>query len=161
MDFYGINLKADVTADGTPDVGTALSPLGTIYGEVTAAQWGDLAEKYTCKEECEPGTVICVSRDPKFDVEPCNDELSMSVIGAISTKPGLIMNSSLVGEFVALTGRLPVKVIGPIYKGDFIVAAGNGCARAGVLSDELVYKIGVANETNSDTGIKLVECVIK
>lgn len=161
MDFYGINLKADVTADGTPDVGTNLSPLGTIYGEVTAAQWGDLAEKYTCKEECEPGTVICVSREEGFDVEPCLEELSMSVIGAISTKPGLIMNSALVGEFVALTGRLPVKVVGPVYKGEFIVAAGNGCARAGQGTDELFYKIGVANETNLDTGVKLVECIIK
>ena len=47
MDFFGINLKANVTADGAPDLGTVGNPMGILYGESTSAQWGDLAEKYT------------------------------------------------------------------------------------------------------------------
>ena len=161
MDFFGINLKADVTADGTPDIGTVGDPLGTVYGQSTSAQWGDLAEKYRCKDQCDKGTVMCVSKDVEVDVEPCQEDLSASVIGVISFQPGFKMNETLwKGQFVGLTGRLPVKVIGSINKSDFIVATKDGCARAGK-AHELAHKIGVANETNINTESKLVECVIK
>lgn len=166
MDHYGINLKADVTADGAPDIGTVGDPVGIVYGEATSSQWGDLAEKYTCKCEedvcdCDKGTVMCVSKNADFDMESCREDLSMSVIGVISANPGLMMNEALKkGRYVGLTGRLPVKIIGPINKSDFIVATENGCARAGNAGEE-AHKIGVANETNLDTEIKLVECVIK
>jgi hypothetical protein len=43
------------------------------------------------------------------------------------------MNAQLKSEFladVALQGRVPVKVIGPVRKGDMMVSAGNGSARA-------------------------------
>ncbi len=166
MDFYGIKLKADLTATGTPDLGTVGDPLGTVFGESTSAQWGDLAEKFTCKCEedtcsCDKGTVMCVSKDAGFDMEACQEDLPVSVIGVISVNPGFKMNEALVkGQFVGLTGKLPVKIIGAINKSDFIVATENGCARAGKAGEE-VHKIGVANETNLDTEIKLVECVIK
>jgi len=161
MDFYGINLKDDVTADGTPDIGTVGDPLGTVYGEATSAQWGDLAEKYTCKGECDKGTVMCVSKDVEVDAEACSEDMSPSVIGVISFQPGFKMNDNLwKGKFIGLTGRLPVRIVGAISKGDFIVATKDGCARAGK-SHEIAHKIGVANESNSDTAIKLVECVIK
>ena len=65
MDFYGINTKDTITADGAPDLGESGSPFTTLYGEATYAQWGDLAEKYKTKEAYDPGTVICVSSNPK------------------------------------------------------------------------------------------------
>ena len=161
MDFYGINIKSDVTAEGTPDLGTVGSPMGILYGEATSARWADLAEKYTCKGECEKGTVMCVSKESEVDAEECTQDLSTSVIGVISFAPGYRMNSNLWrGKFIGLTGRLPVKIIGAINKSDFIVAAKDGCARAGK-THEIAHKIGIANETNTDTKIKLVECVIK
>ena len=40
------------------------------------------------------------------------------------------MNSEAEGVYVALTGRVPCKVIGPVRKGDMMVSAGNGQARA-------------------------------
>jgi len=195
MDFYGINLKANLTAVNDPDLATGPNPLGdinaasadidtvtsvsvtattlagttvnattvnatTLNGTATYATWGDLAEKYLCKSKCDVGTVICVSKDEVYDVEPCNDECSAAVIGVISEKPGFGLNSEADGEFVGLTGKLPVKIIGPINKSDFIVPATGGCARAGK-ADEIAYKIGVANETNPSAEVKLVNCVIK
>jgi hypothetical protein len=161
MDFFGINLKADVTAEGTPDLGTIGNPMGILHGEATSAQWGDLAEKYTCKGECDKGTVMCTSKDAEVDAEACSQDLSPSVIGVISFQPGYTMNDNLWrGKHIGLTGRLPVKVVGAINKADFIVATKDGCARAGK-SHEVAHKIGVANESNPDTEIKLVECVIK
>ena len=161
MDFYGINVKANVTAESSPDLGTTGDPFGEMHGEATSAQWGDLAEKYRCKGNPESGTVMCVSKDPEFDMEECDVDLSTACIGVISTRPGFKMNDALYnGQFVGLTGLVPVKVIGAIEKGDFIVPTKDGCARKGQL-DEIAYKIGVANEEKDDEGIKLVECIIK
>ena len=161
MDFFGINLKADVTAEGAPDLGTLGNPMGTLHGEATSAQWGDLAEKYTCKGECDKGTVICVSKDSEVDAEPSSEDLQISVIGVVSFQPGFKMNDNLWrGKDIGLIGRLPVRVIGAINKGDFIVATKDGCARAGK-AHEMAHKMGVSNESNKDTEIKLVECVIK
>jgi hypothetical protein len=161
MDFYGINLKENVTAEGTPDLGTVGDPMGTLYGEATSAQWGDLAEKYTCKGECDKGTVMAVSKDVEVDAEASFEDLCTSVIGVISFQPGFKMNDNLWrGKFIGLTGRLPVRIVGAINKGDFIVATKDGCARAGK-AHEIAHKMGVANESNPDTEIKLVECVIK
>lgn len=161
MDFYGINLKADVTAEGSPDIGTVGDPMGIIYGESTSSQWGDLAEKYRCKGECTEGTVMGVSKDVEADMEPTSEDMQTSVMGVISMRPGFTMNDTLwKGSYVGLTGRLPVKIVGPVNKSDFIVATKDGCARAGK-NHEIAHKIGVANETNLDSEVKLVECVIK
>jgi hypothetical protein len=161
MDFYGINAKADITAESSPDIGTVGDPFGEMHGEATSAQWADLAEKYRTKGEHEKGTVMCVSKDPEIDIEPCDEDLSMACVGVISIRPGFKMNDALYnGQFVGLTGLLPVKVIGSIEKSDFIVPTKDGCARVGK-PEEFAYKIGIANETKTDEGIKLVECIIK
>lgn len=161
MDFYGINAKANITAESSPDIGTASDPFGEVHGEATSSQWGDLAEKYRTKGEHEKGTVMCVSKDPEIDVEACYEDLSMVCIGVISTRPGFKMNDALYdGQFIGIAGLLPVKVVGPIEKRDFIVPTIDGCARAGK-PEEFAYKIGVSNETKTDEGIKLVECIIK
>lgn len=159
MDFYGINAKGDITGSGTPDLGTEGSPFGDLHGRATSAQWGDLAEKYKC--EGYRGTVMCVSKDSDKDVEVCQEDLSTAYIGVISTRPGFKMNSALQdGQYVGLVGLLPVKIIGSINKRDFIVPTKDGCARAGRLH-EIAHSIGVANETNLEPRMKLVQCIIK
>jgi hypothetical protein len=55
------------------------------------------------------------------------------VAGVVSTNPSYIMNSELESEHVAtvaLTGRVPTMVVGSVKKGDLMVAAGLGRARA-------------------------------
>jgi len=161
MDFYGINVKQDVTAEGTPDLGTSSNPFGEMHGEATSAQWGDLAEKYNCRDICEEGTVMCVSEDEEFQVEPCNIDLDPSYVGVRSTKPGFIMNNQEEnGEVVGLVGLVSVKILGPVNKKDFIVPTVKGCARAGK-PEEIAHKIGVVTETNLDEEVKLVKCIIR
>jgi len=162
------NVDADIvngtTYNGTTINGTTVNAstvnATTLNGTSTFAKWGDLAEKYVCKEKCEIGTVIAVSADELVDVEPCAEDLCTSVIGVVSEKPAFCMNNDADGEMVGLTGMLKVKIVGPIEKSNFIVPTVNGCARAGK-KDEIAYKIGVANENNPDPGVKLVNCVIK
>jgi len=161
IDAQDYNVTGDITGTGAPNIGTSGSPFGTIYGEATAAQWGDLAEKYTCKGICDRGTVMCVSEDIEADVEACKKDLCTSVIGVVSTEPGYTMNNQIPdGEYVALTGLVPVKIIGPIKKGSFIVATENGCARAGK-PHEIAHKIGVANATDENADVRLIGCIIK
>ena len=102
-----------------------------------------------------------VKKITEFDVEESCCDLCTCVVGVVSTKPGLTMNNQQEeGQYIALTGLVPVKVIGPIKKSDFIVPTANGLARAGK-PEEIAHKIGVCNETNDSDDVKLVKCIIK
>lgn len=161
MDFYGINVKDDITGEGTPNVGTVGNPFGTFYGETTSAKYADLAEKYRVKGDHSKGSVMCVSSDVEADVEMCQKDLDPTYVGVMSMQPGFKMGEGYwKGEYVGLVGRLPVRIIGPVSRQDFIVPTENGCARAGKLY-EIGYKIGVALETKTEDEEKLVECIIR
>jgi hypothetical protein len=69
------------------------------------------------------------------------------------------MNKDLEGgTIVALKGRIPVKVIGSVKKGDELIASNDGYAVTAVPHSSGVFAIAL--ESSGDTGVKLVECVI-
>ena len=95
------------------------------------ANYADLAEKYVADAAYAPGTVLMFGGDK--EVTQCVHDMCSRVAGVVSTNPAYLMNSGLEGEYtveLALTGRVPTKVRGPILKGDLIVSAGDGHARA-------------------------------
>ena len=100
----------------------------TFQGTATSAQYADLAEKYESDAELEAGTVVMFGGDK--EVTSCDSENCHAVAGVISTDPAYMMNAGSEGQFVALTGRVPTKVTGPVAKGDLMVSAGNGMAMA-------------------------------
>jgi hypothetical protein len=70
-----------------------------------------------------------------------------------------MMNSGLEGgTYVALKGRVPVKVTGPIAKGQHLVAGPNGTAQASHDINNVYFAIAL--ETNNDDSVKIVECVV-
>jgi hypothetical protein len=69
-----------------------------------------------------------------------------------------MMNSDAEGQYIGLKGRLPVRVIGPVAKGDAVYVDDNGCASTAINGGSVV---GIALESNFDEGEKLVECVLK
>jgi hypothetical protein len=101
---------------------------GTITGVATSAQYADLAEIYTSDSDIEPGTVVSFGGDAEVTVSTVDGD--RKIAGVISSNPGYLMNSEETGVAVALQGRVPCKVTGPISKGDMLVSAGNGMARA-------------------------------
>ena len=118
-------------ANVTYDLGATSLRWSTIYGQATSAQYADLAENYAADQSIEPGTVVCFGGDAEVTV--CEHDADRRVAGVISTNPAHLMNSELVAEHVvalALQGRVPCKVVGSIQKGDMMVSAGNGYARA-------------------------------
>jgi len=104
---------------------------GTITATATNAQYADLAENYEADAEYEAGTVVCFGGEK--EITACDVELSHAVVGVISTDPAHLMNSECPGIAlpVALAGRVPCKVVGPVAKGDLIVSsAESGHAKA-------------------------------
>ena len=102
----------------------------TVFAKATSAQYADLAEKYEADAEYAPGTVLAFGGDKEVTLS--TEAGSTRVAGVVSTNPSYIMNAGLEAEhvaMVALQGRVPCRVIGPVAKGDMMVAAGNGAAR--------------------------------
>lgn len=125
-------------------------------GVATEAQYADLAEKYSTAEDLAPGTVVTVCAHEGHEVEAVNQ--GDIAIGVVSTDPAVMMNSEADGQYIGLKGRLPVRVIGAVKKGNAVYVDNNGCASTAINGGSLV---GIALESNSDEGEKLVECVLK
>lgn len=127
-----------------------------FIGTATEAEYADLAEKYSTAEELPNGTVVAVGRMPGHEVDPANR--GDIAIGVVSTDPALMMNSKAEGQYIGLKGRLPIRVIGAVKKGDAVYVDDNGCASTEINGGSMV---GIALETISVEEEKLVECVLK
>ena len=126
-----------------------------FVGTATAANYADLAEKYLADAEYEVGTVVAVGGEKEVTATKFGDR----AIGAVSANPAYMMNSELEGgTYIALKGRVPVKVTGAVRKGQRMIAGNNGTAVAAVPHANDVFAIAL--ESNDDTGVKLVECII-
>ena len=101
---------------------------GVITATATAARYADLAEKYSSDEDYEPGTVVKFGGEA--EITASDSEGDPAVVGVISTDPAYMMNNDAEGLFVALCGRVPCKVSGPVAKGDLMVSAQDGRAKA-------------------------------
>ena len=145
------------------DTGLSYNPNTNVLTTTAAqAQYADLAEKYTTSTgDLEPGTVVRVLIGPGHndalpEVEPAMQD--SIPVGVISTAPAYLMNADSEGQAVALKGRVPVKVTGEVTKGQAVYVDDNGHATA---SNTGSMMVGVALESNSDSAVKLVECVLK
>ena len=127
-----------------------------FVGTATEAEYADLAEKYSTAEELPNGTVVTVGRMPGHEVDPANR--GDIAIGVVSTDPALMMNSKAEGQYIGLKGRLPVRVIGAVKKGQAVYVDDNGYASTAINGGSIV---GIALETVSVEEEKLVECVLK
>jgi hypothetical protein len=123
--------------DGEPDSvsyahGFALATKA-IQEQEARFENADLAEYYAADNPYEPGTVLMIGGIA--EVTACDNEMSMEVFGVVSTNPAFAINSSIAKDHnsvqVALAGRVPVKVIGKVKKGQRLVASAIiGVARA-------------------------------
>ena len=114
-----------------------------------------MAENYLADEKYFPGTVLDFGGNQEVTITTHNH--STKIAGIVSTNPAYIMNSGLEGQYpttVALTGRVPCRVIGTIAKGDCLVSSDlPGVATA---IDPTKYQVGSVigkslENYNSDT----------
>jgi hypothetical protein len=144
-------------SNGTGDIGQTGNRFGVLYGTSTSAYYADLAEKYLADADYEVGTVIMVGGDKEVTAATLNS----NAIGVVSANPAIKMNDALEGgTYIALKGRVPVKVEFPVNKGDALIAGHAGIARVDPLEDLSIRQFAIALESNDSVEIKLVECVI-
>ena len=119
-----------ITANATYNIGSVDSWWNTFYGVSTQAKYADLAENYVADRPYAAGTVL----DFGGDAEVTRSEPdSVRVAGVVSSNPAHLMNGALQGPNVvpvALMGRVPCQVVGPVAKGDMMISAGFGYAKA-------------------------------
>lgn len=150
--------------NNTSDLGSSSFRWATIYGTTfngvaTSALYADLAERFESDADYPPGTVVRLGGDREITQE--NETASSKVFGVVSTDPAYLMNGKIEGVPVALIGRVPVLVDGIIKKGDRLVSAGNGRARAALVGEyQLFNVIGRALADKPSTGPGLVEAFV-
>lgn len=140
---------------GAGNIGSSTVYFNTIFAKATAAQYADLAEMYSADADYTPGTVLVHGGTGEVTVS--DQSHNTAVHGVVSTNPSYLMNSGLNSTHktqVALVGRVPVRVVGTIRKGDCLVNS----TIAGVATslDPAQYQIGCVigkaiGEYNSDT----------
>ena len=101
---------------------------GCFIGVATSARYADLAENYQADYGYKPCTVLQFGGVCEVTIASTG---TRAVAGVVSTDPAFRMNDALTGTNVialALQGRVPCLVKGPIKKGDMLVSAGGGYA---------------------------------
>lgn len=137
---------------------------GTFNGTAVKAQYADLAERFEADAEYDAGTVVELGGDAEITM--VRDELSDEVFGVVSTRAAYLMNAGsgddVTHPAIAVSGRVPVKVIGQVRKGSRLVSAGNGIARAATKQEITPWNvIGRALENKNSDGLGVVEAIVK
>ena len=157
-----INFSANIA--GTPTtVMTINGSTGAISGLQITANYADVAERFAADAELAPGTVVELGGTE--EITQVRRELSDNVFGVISTQAAYLMNSRAGTDKthppVAMTGRVPVRVVGIIHKGDRLVSAGNGIARAAQPGEATAFNvIGRSLAHKTDTAEGTVEAIV-
>ena len=156
--YFRVNIAGTPTTVMTINGGT-----GTISGNQINANYADVAERFASDTTYEPGTVVELGGSE--EITKVGTDLSDKVFGVISTRAAYLMNSQAGSDAthppVAMTGRVPVKVIGLVSKGDRLVSAGNGFARAATAGEATAFNvIGRALVSKIDSGEGTVEAIV-
>jgi hypothetical protein len=126
-----------------------------FQGVASSADYADLAEKYLPDADYEVGTVLMIGGDK--EVTAC--EVGFRAVGPVSKEPAYMMNSSLEGGvYVALKGRVPVKVTGQVKKGQKLVAGPSGTAQASYGTNSDYFAIAL--ETTENVGVTVIEALV-
>ena len=144
---------------------------GTITGNWTLSSgsrlqstYADLAERFEADSYYDAGTVVELGGDK--EITAVQYELSDDVFGVVSATAGYIMNGAAGSDEthppIAVGGRVQVKVTGKVKKGQRLVSAGNGVARAAKPGEATAFNIiGRALEHKTTDELGAVEAFVK
>lgn len=156
------NLSGNTSGVHTGNVTGNLT--GNVSGTAVTALYADLAERFETDLPLVPGTVVELGG--LKEITTAVMELSEAVFGVISTNAGFLMNGGAGNDTthppVAVNGRVPVRVLGLVKKGDRLVSAGRGLARAALRSEMTAFNvIGRALENKETTEEGTIEAIVK
>ena len=145
------------------NIGSSGSYFNQIFAQSTTALYADVAERFAADDIYTPGTVVELGGSAEITM--VKSDASNNVFGVISTRPAFTMNGGA-GDSdthppVAMTGRVPVRVTGAVHKGDRLISAGEGIARAARPEEATAFNvIGRALADKLDTGLGTVEAIV-
>jgi hypothetical protein len=135
----------------------------TFTGTSTTAKYADLAEMYHSDDYYAPGTVMIFGGD--LDVTISTQSHDTRIAGVVSTNPAYLMNDNFEQDNwlpIALTGRVPCNVRGPVNKGTILVSSdqpGIACAL-----DKSKYEIGCvigkSMDIITDNSVRKIEIAV-
>ena len=136
----------------------------TFRGQAITAQYADLAERFEADSAYPAGTVVALGGVK--EITAALEELTEDVFGVVSTKAAFLMNgdagSDLTHPAVAVQGRVPVRVIGKVSKGDRLVSAGAGLARSADRTEITAFNvIGRSLQDKTTAGEGTIEAIVK
>ena len=131
-----------------------------FYGRSMTANYADLAENYISDSEYAPGTVVVFGGNAEITTTIVSHD--PAVAGVISTNPAYLMNSELAGLPVAMTGRVPCQVQGPVRKGQVLVTSTTAGVAQAIDNSKFVpgCVIGKALEAINTNTIETIEVVV-
>jgi hypothetical protein len=138
-----VNSIAKTGTNAVGNIGSSSNYFNQVFATATTALYADVAERFAADEVLEPGTVVELGGIN--EITRAKADLSENVFGVISTKPAYTMNGGAGDDEthpkVAMTGRVPVKVVGIVHKGDRLVSAGSGIARAAQAGEITAFNV--------------------
>ena len=145
----------DKSAGITVSAGTLVA---NLEGTATAAQYSDVAERFASDTAYTPGTVVALGGAQ--EITQVNEEASDEVFGVVSSieQAAFKMNGGAGNDathpYIAMTGRVDVKVIGTVNKGDRLISASvPGYARAATKAECTAFNvIGRALTSKTEAG---------
>jgi hypothetical protein len=158
-----VNSITHIGTSGTGNIGSSTSYFNYVFATATSALYADVAERFAADEVLDAGTVVELGGSK--EITRAELDLSENVFGVISTQPAYTMNGGAGANDthppVAMTGRVPVQVVGIIHKGDRLVSAGLGRARAAKSGEATAFNvIGRALVDKLSDGPGTVEAIV-
>jgi hypothetical protein len=153
-----------ITAGANTTAGNITGNWTLTAGSRFNATYADLAERFEADAYYDAGTVVEMGGDK--EITAVQYELSDDVFGVVSDTAAYLMNAGAGNDSthppIAVGGRVKVKVNGIVKKGQRLVSAGNGIARAAKLGEATAFNIiGRALENKTTTGTGVVEAFVK
>lgn len=153
----------NAAGNGVGNIGSSSGYFNTVFAKATSAQYADVAERFASDTTYPAGTVVELGGIAEITVSLT--ELSENVFGVISTQAAYLMNSAAGTDEthppIAMTGRVPVRVVGMVRKGDRLVSAGFGLARSAKPGEASAFNvIGRSLEDKLDINEGTVEAIV-
>lgn len=140
------------------NIGSTTNWFNNVYGTAIHALYADLAERYTSDSDYAPGTVVIFGTDT--EVTASYQPNDTRVAGVISTNPAYTMNAAIGGVNVALQGRVPCQVTGPVTRGDLMVTSPIPGVAMTNNNPAMGTVIGKALGNFSGSGVGIIEVVV-
>ena len=157
---------ANITTGANSTGGQLTGNWTLTSGSRLQATYADLAERFEADAYYDAGTVVELGGEK--EITSVQYELSEDVFGVVSDTAAYLMNSGAGSDEthppIAVSGRVNVKVIGQVIKGQRLVSAGKGIARAALPGEASAFNtIGrsLVDKLDKDVGTVLAMVTIK